>query len=93
LKSKSGWKPYWNHDNNNGTNSSGFNALPGGYYDDHYRKFSDIGYRGQWWSSSEVTPDYTAYQVYRKICNSSDRIRKDDNYSKLNCKSVRCLKD
>jgi uncharacterized protein (TIGR02145 family) len=49
MKSKSGWKK-----DHNGTNESGFSALPGGY-----RGLFDnslyIGSIGQWWSSTENT--------------------------------------
>jgi uncharacterized protein (TIGR02145 family) len=47
MKSTSGW--YYN---GNGTNSSGFSGLPGGYryYDG---PFSTIGDYGDWWSSTE----------------------------------------
>ena len=47
MKSTSGWV-----ENGNGTNSSGFSGLPGGYryYDG---TFDDIGDYGYWWSSTE----------------------------------------
>jgi uncharacterized protein (TIGR02145 family) len=46
MKSTSGWD-----ENGNGTNSSGFNALPGGYRSSE-GPFGDIG-NGYWWSSTE----------------------------------------
>ncbi|MBU3714958.1 MAG: hypothetical protein FGM46_08415 [Ferruginibacter sp.] len=59
MKSKSAWKG-----ENNGTNSSGFSALPGGLrgcngkfysiYEPCYRvSYEEIGLRGYWWTSTE----------------------------------------
>ena len=50
MKSKSGWKV------NNGTNSSGFSGLPGGYRDEN-GTFYIIGLSGYWWSSTEFNTD------------------------------------
>ena len=46
MKTDYGW-----HNGGNGTNSSGFSGLPGGYYTDYswYIQASTVGY---WWSSS-----------------------------------------
>lgn len=50
LKSTNSWKS--GIDNSNGSNSSGFSALPGGCrYEDG--KFDSIGYLGYWWSSTD----------------------------------------
>jgi uncharacterized protein (TIGR02145 family) len=46
MKSTSGWD-----DGGNGSNSSGFSALPGGYR--YYGGFVSIGNYGGWWSASE----------------------------------------
>jgi hypothetical protein len=49
----------WVPPNTGATNSSGFSALPGGYYyeatnlDDIFLNFQDIGYTGHWWSSTK----------------------------------------
>jgi uncharacterized protein (TIGR02145 family) len=48
LKSKEGWS-----DNKNGTNESGFAALPGGFYDG-VQEISGIGDGGEWWSSTDT---------------------------------------
>ena len=48
LKSTTGWK-----DNGNGTNSIGFNGLPGGYCHQN-GAFSDIGFIGFWWTSTKA---------------------------------------
>jgi uncharacterized protein (TIGR02145 family) len=46
MKSKSGWM-----NNVNGTNTSGFNALPGGYLHEDLT-FSGMSYIAAWWSAS-----------------------------------------
>ena len=48
MKSTSGWK-----ENGNGTNSSGFSSLPGGWFGNG--TFKEIGYYGYWWSSTEYS--------------------------------------
>ena len=55
MKSTSGWA-----DNGNGTNSSGFSGLPGGWrdYDD---AFCDFGELGLWWSSTENTKKFEGH--------------------------------
>jgi uncharacterized protein (TIGR02145 family) len=83
MKSTSGWK-----DNGNGTNSSGFSGLPGGYrFNDG--TFSGIGYYGYWWSSSE---SYTDDAWYRSLYYSSGYVYRYSS-SKENGFSVRCLRD
>jgi uncharacterized protein (TIGR02145 family) len=83
LKSTSGWK-----DNGNGTNSTGFSGLPGGFCSIK-GKFDYIGGYGYWWSSTESGTgsaafthlQYKSYEVYTSEC------------FKENGLSVRCLKD
>ena len=41
---------HWNSDDEGATNSSGFTALPGGYYG--YGGFNSMGDAGYWWSLS-----------------------------------------
>ncbi|MDR0983358.1 MAG: hypothetical protein LBM07_09000 [Culturomica sp.] len=48
LKSTTGWLS-----NGNGTNSSGWSGLPGGYRNNSGSTFSNVGAGGYWWSSSE----------------------------------------
>lgn len=52
LKAKSGW-----YSSGNGTNESGFTALPGGYRDSN-GAFSSIVQYGYWWSSTGYTATY-----------------------------------
>jgi uncharacterized protein (TIGR02145 family) len=48
LKSKNGWK-----ENGNGSDSSGFSALPGGYRYYGNESFFGIGYLIDWWTSEQ----------------------------------------
>lgn len=79
LKSTSGWK-----DGYNGTNESGFNALPGGLrnFDGQFESLNSFGY---WWSSDEqetfsanlvtlsyMFTDLVTYQ-FNKACGVSVR--------------------
>jgi len=83
MKSKTGWE-----NDGNGTNSSGFAGLPGGY-----RSFLDffylIGAYGYWWSSSERATD-GAWSRYL-YCYDGNVIR---GYNvKQGGFSVRCVRD
>ena len=81
IKSTSGW-----FDNGNGTNSSGFNALPGGYRGGT-GSFYSLGGSGYWWSSGEgsgATGRGLAYDDGQVLRYSNTEARGF---------SVRCLKD
>ena len=83
MKSTSGW-----YNNSNGTNSSCFNALPGGYrYSDG--SFYGLGYNGYWWSSTE----YSGTGAWsRGLDYGSDQVGRGLDY-KPGGFSVRCLKN
>lgn len=72
-----------------GTNSSGFSALPGGYRDVHYGSFFDLGDGGFWWSSSPYFSHPHAW-VRTLFSGYSDVDRKI--YNVRNGFSVRCIK-
>ncbi len=84
MKATSGW-----YNNGNGTNSSGFNAFPGGNRSDYDGLFSLLGSHGYWWTSAEYSGagawfrslHYLRYQLDRGIGGKADGF------------SVRCLKD
>ena len=83
MKSTSGWK-----NNGNGTNSSGFNGLPGGYRGSD-GDFNGIGVVGFWWSSSEGNTDYA---WCRGLSNGDGLL--DGGYNPKHFGfSVRCLRD
>ena len=86
MKSKSGWE-----NNGNGTNSSGFSGLPGGirFYDGQFGPFGNIGYHGNWWSSTEYD---TFYAYYRYLTSHDGNVTKCGG-RKWDGLSVRCLKD
>ncbi len=83
MKSTSGW-----NDSGNGTNSSGFNALLGGFCSSNGSFFS-LGYYGHWWSSSEYSGTGA---WYRSLNYGYDQVGRDGG-SKTAGFSVRCLKN
>jgi len=83
MKSKQGWAY-----DGNGTNSSGFSGLPGGFRNRH-GSFFTIGMYGTWWSFTEFD---TSSAWYRYL-NYDDGIV--NGYSSVEEEgfSVRCLRD
>ena len=82
MKSTYGWIS-----NGNGTNSSGFNALPGGNRNSN----SDFEYMGLWCLFWTDTP-WSTNAIYRLLSYNEDRIRRY-NYNIYDAYSVRCVKD
>ena len=83
MKSKTGW-----NENGNGTNSSGFSGLPGGYRGTK-GAFDFIGDYGTWWSSSK----YLTYVAWvRSLYYDYGNVSRYDLY-KVKGFSVRCLRD
>jgi len=84
LKATSGW-----HNESNGDDLHGFAALPGGY-GSSAGHFTDAGYSGIWWSSSE----YDAYYAYRRYMYHYYEDAYYDHVNKgYHLLSIRCLKD
>ena len=83
LKSITGW-----YNNGNGSNSSGFTALPGGHRNSD-GSFSSIVHRGFWWSAT-VHSGTSAW--YRNLNYNRDQVNRI-NSDKTNGFSVRCIKD
>jgi uncharacterized protein (TIGR02145 family) len=83
LKSTSGW-----HDDGNGTDDYGFNALPGGR---RYNEgdFSDFGCDNTWWSATEdsLTTAFGRVMYYSYNTVGQYKGSKDCGFS------VRCLRD
>ena len=72
----------------NGTNSSGFSALPGGFRDSE-GEFEKIGEHAHFWSS---TPQYTLYGRMRVLTNMDSELIM--NYATKDFGlSIRCLKE
>lgn len=84
LKSETGWEA-----GANGTNSSGFSALPGGYRYHLDGAFNNIDKLGYWWSSDESGP---ALGTYRRLDGDNDGVYREATV-KAAGKHVRCLKD
>ena len=83
MKSTSGW-----YNNGNGTNTSGFAGLPGGYRNTN-GNFDFIGVDCSWWSSSEYDSNNA---WYRDLYSNTGNVNRDYSY-KRNGFSVRCLRD
>ena len=86
MKSISGW-----NNNGNGTNSSGFTALPGGGRFS-LSEFLQIGTNGSWWSSS-IAADFGSNRAFgRYLYNNFDNIQLTA-YEYTTGSSVRCVRD
>jgi uncharacterized protein (TIGR02145 family) len=81
LKSTSGW-----NDGGNGSNSSGFNGLPGGYRSGN--NFDDGGNKGYWWSASESD----GYSWERGLYFNYDSVYRGMNGNSSGY-SARCVRD
>ncbi|OPZ96050.1 MAG: hypothetical protein BWY70_01852 [Bacteroidetes bacterium ADurb.Bin408] len=79
---------HWESPNEGATNESGFTALPGGYLLNDGR-FTNIGYNGGWWSSTDINncvASSLSLVYYNYFLNV-------DNYYKVYGFSVRCVRD
>lgn len=83
LKNNLGW-----HSPDNGTNKTGFSALPGGYINNS-GEFVFLEINGNWWSSTEFFEE-NAY--YRRLYYNESKIGRFNTY-KTTGFSVRCIKD
>ena len=82
MKSSDSDTPAWN-----GTNSSGFSGLPGGYRSSN-GNFSNVVYYGYWWSSS---PNYS--DAWNRHLKSYDNYVYRASYDRRYGFSVRCVGD
>ena len=78
----------WIGQNTNGTNESGFSALPVGYRN-YSGTFNNIGRYAYWWSSTEASSTDSFYRDIYYGYGSIDRSSTD----KRSALSVRCLHD
>jgi len=83
MKSTGGWI-----EKGNGSNTSGFSGLPGGYRI-NYGPFKNIGFNGFWWSSTEYGTDYV---LYRHLSYYNGDVARYDTAKHIG-NSVRCLRD
>ena len=72
----------------NGTNSSGFSALPGGFRNSN-GEFEKVGQQCFLWSS---TPQFTMYGRYRILSNMDDELIMNYGTKDIGM-SIRCLKE
>jgi uncharacterized protein (TIGR02145 family) len=84
LKSNSDWL-----ENGYGSNLSGFNALPGGYFENEVLNFT--GTMGSWWTNSAEISSLYATSTY--MLSSSSFVKYNEESSKLSHRSVRCVRD
>ena len=83
LKSSAADSPPWD-----GSNTSGFSALPGGLRLDYNGTFGYLGYDGYWWSSSPSG----SFAWYRLLNSGYSSVYRNDYYVRLGF-SVRCVRD
>jgi uncharacterized protein (TIGR02145 family) len=84
LKNTTGWAA-----GQNGTNTSGFSALPGGYRYAATGVFNDVGNLSYWWTS---TADGTTAAWYRRLDGNNTGVYHAST-SMLGGKYVRCIKN
>ena len=84
MKSTTGW-----YSNGNGSDAYGFKGLPGGYRGSSGGSFTNLGYYGNWWASSEYSGSYAWYRSLGYGNHGVDRY----SYYKEGGFSVRCLQD
>ncbi len=84
LKNTTGWSS-----GENGTNTSGFTALPGGYRFYQTGVFAGQNIYGYWWTSSEL--DQTR-GWYRRLDGDNQKVNKAATEKNAG-KAVRCVKD
>ena len=83
LKSSATDSPPWD-----GSNTSGFSALPGGYRFNYSGNFTSLGYDGYWWSSSP----YGSFAWGRYLGSGYSYVYRDASNVR-NGFSVRCVRD
>jgi len=91
LKATNGW-----HSNGNGTDDYGFAAMSGGMgcCFGHFLEFFEIDLVGSWWGSGEYDGDYNGDFAYSlDVYYSYDVAYGEGKDSKVNLRSLRCIKD
>jgi uncharacterized protein (TIGR02145 family) len=82
----------WNSPNVGATNESGFSALPGGYCDS-LSLFYNLGYSGNWWSSTEVFSQWGISNAWFRSISYDYSSAYRNATSIKNGFSVRCIRD
>ncbi|MCQ2286509.1 MAG: fibrobacter succinogenes major paralogous domain-containing protein, partial [Bacteroidales bacterium] len=80
-----------------GFNTSGFSAVPGGYYHYYYYSpsysYSNLNITGNWWTCTITSSNYI---VYRELDHSTVGVAMNTRYipdSDRYAQSVRCVKN
>jgi len=84
MKNSTGWK-----DGENGTNTTGFSAMPGGYRAYASGASDGLGMLTYWWTSDQSNEEMG---LYRRLDGNNDAVYRNGTDKKAG-KSVRCLKD
>jgi len=84
MKNTTGWAS-----GGNGTNASGFSAMPSGYKYYETGTTNDLGKLCYWWTSSSTSSDIAAY---RRLDGNNDAVYRNGTYKRAG-KAVRCVKD
>ena len=84
MKTTYGW-----YDGGNGTNSSGFSGLPGGYRDYTSGFFNSAGLNGYWWSSSPNG----SFAWSRLLGYNYESVYRYNGFNPQDGFSVRCVRD
>lgn len=79
---------HWSYSPVNGTNETGFSAIPAGYRGS-IGTYLDLEFSGSWWSS---TASY-AGKAWSRIISYDDNIMQKNNADKIDGFSVRCIKN
>lgn len=79
---------YWEDPNTGATNESGFTGLPGGYRSTS-GSFLRVGFRGDWWSSTESS---SSNAWFRSLYYSNSEVNRAASVKRLGF-SVRCVRD
>ncbi len=85
LKSKTGWTT----EAGNGTNTTGFTALPAGYRSYLTGKTEGLGLITYFWASTDTSDEIA---MYRRLDDDKNTVYRSGAYKKAG-KSVRCVKD
>ncbi len=84
MKNTTGW-----NSGGNGTNTSGFSAMPSGYRAYLTGGSDNLGTLCYWWTASTINQDIA---TYRRLDGNNDAVYRNGTYKKAG-KSVRCVKD
>lgn len=84
LKNTTGWQT-----GENGTNTSGFSALPAGYRSYITGNFEGLGLITYFWSASGLDENIA---LYRRLDGDNDKVYRSGTYKRAG-KSVRCVKN